>query len=237
MCKARSQRNFQLVWMALANHIMFNVHMCAFQELFFLYDNAKRYIRFFFCCCCLLFLFIFLYFFYFIGVRFANRVFVPVPPYLPGTLPLPAPHLSSLFPSVLGLLSNLLEYREIQKVEMIRMPPLILAHKLALCFLMLCPCGSYKLWCQRLFLRTILLGFECQAGPDLRIILIPFISHMLAAPYLSYAGLSTVDHRTQAGLALAHGHSCLLPTAWCWPGSSIYIYSLKECMTLPETGW
>lgn len=34
MCKARRQRNFQSVWMDLANYIMFNVPMCAFKEFF-----------------------------------------------------------------------------------------------------------------------------------------------------------------------------------------------------------
>ena len=50
MCKARRQRNFQSVWMDLANYIMFNVPMCAFKEFFLLYVTApptKRYIRFF----------------------------------------------------------------------------------------------------------------------------------------------------------------------------------------------
>lgn len=50
MCKARRQRNFQSVWMDLANYIMFNAPMCAFKEFFLLYVTApptKRYIRFF----------------------------------------------------------------------------------------------------------------------------------------------------------------------------------------------
>lgn len=47
MCKVRRQRNFQSVCMALANYIIFNVHMCAVKELFFLHVTAKRDIRFF----------------------------------------------------------------------------------------------------------------------------------------------------------------------------------------------
>lgn len=56
---------------------------------------------------------------------------------------------------------------------MIRMSPLMPAHKLALYFLMLCPCGFCRLsglWCQKPFLWTILLGLEHQAFPDLWII-------------------------------------------------------------------
>ena len=80
-----------------------------------------------------------------------------------------------LFPPILGLLSALQE-GEILKQEMIRTPSSMLAHKLALCFLMPCPSGSCRPWgpwSRILFLWTILLGLGCQACSDPWLVLTP----------------------------------------------------------------
>lgn len=116
-------------------------------------------------------------------------------------------HLSLLFPPTVCPIGM---WRSPEQ-EMIRMSSLMLAHKLALCFLMPGPSGSCRLrglWSQILVSDGPVdhpPGLRGQACSDSWLVLTPLC--LLASP------LPTADHRAQA--KLARGHICLLPADWC----------------------